>query len=144
MAWDEWERLKSGSGSGGGRPDLVARQDDLGAVGHEAFVLHRALTDRANVAGSAPGKSGSCTSSQAAAALKSHHFTMGAALETTVTRWTSQLSALLQACAHVSNHLDHTRATHAQDDAKIKAALRGIDSAPAPPVPVSRLSEYFK
>lgn len=147
MAWSEWEHLKAGpggspGGNGRARPDLVARQDDLGEVGHAAFTLHSSLTTHANITGHGLNTAGSCTTSQAAAALKRDHFTLGPALETTVTRWTSQLNSLLQACAHISDHLDHTKASHAQDDAKIKAAIRGVDAAP--PVPVSRLTQYFK
>jgi hypothetical protein len=57
VAWDEWEQLKSEAvergathmrlnqlapdgGGGGGSGDLVVRQDDLGAVGHEAYILY--------------------------------------------------------------------------------------------------------
>ncbi|MGW7411897.1 hypothetical protein [Streptomyces sp. NPDC054863] len=167
MAWNEWEQLKAEPSARtkvtGGQADLIAHQDDLGAVGHEAYVLHDALLRQADIAGAglnrpasgagsapAPGTGpgaasgpapGACTSTQAAAALKSHHFTMGAALETTVSLWTSQLRALLQACAHISNHLDHTKASHAVDDAKVKSRIRGIA---APEAPVSRLTEYFK
>ncbi|MFI0981508.1 hypothetical protein ACH4SP_31430 [Streptomyces sp. NPDC021093] len=145
MAWNEWEQLKAkppvGGKAAGGPGDLIAHQDDLGAVGHEAYVLHDALLKRADIAGAGLNGSGACTSAQAAAALKSHHFTMGTALETTVSLWTSQLRALLQACAHISNHLDHTKASHAADDAKIKTRIRGIST---PEVPVSRLTEYFK
>ncbi|GAA1017345.1 hypothetical protein GCM10009564_54890 [Streptomyces thermogriseus] len=55
MAWEEWESLKAqaaerrstqmqlnqadGGGGGGGSSDLVVRRDDLGAVGHEAYIL---------------------------------------------------------------------------------------------------------
>ncbi|MEU8891733.1 hypothetical protein [Streptomyces sp. NPDC048442] len=145
MAWNEWEQLKAKPSAAGGvtagQADLIAHQDDLGAVGHEAYVLHETLLKRADIAGTGPNRSGACTSTQAAASLKSHHFAMGSALETTVSLWTSQLRALLQACAHISNHLDHTKASHAADDAKIKTRIRGIT---APEVPVSRLSEYFK
>ncbi|WP_433548330.1 hypothetical protein ACQPZG_27185 [Streptomyces sp. CA-294286] len=151
MAWNEWESLKSakavaspGAGTGGGggaRGDLVAHQDDLGAVGHEAFVLHRSLSRQADVSGAGLDRSGACSTSQAAASLKSHHFAMGPALGTTVTVWTAQLKHLLQACAHISNHLDHTKASHAQDDAKVRTKIRGVV---APETPVSRLTEYFK
>ncbi|GAA3219512.1 hypothetical protein GCM10020256_24600 [Streptomyces thermocoprophilus] len=55
---------------------------------------------------------------QAAAELKSHHFSMGSALETTVSVWTTQVKAVLQALAHISNHLDYSKKTHAHDDAK--------------------------
>ncbi|GAA3490299.1 hypothetical protein [Streptomyces cremeus] len=131
MAWNEWNELKSAPAP---RADLIAHQDDLGAVGHEAYVLHGALLRHADVAARDH-------SARTAAALRRYHFAMGAALETTAGVWTSQLRSLLQACAHISNHLDHTKAAHARDDAKIRTAIRGVA---APEVPVSRLSAYFK
>lgn len=59
MAWDEWEQSKGAAtqrhaarvqlneaGTADGDGGLVVRQDDLGAVGHEAFVLHGELATR--------------------------------------------------------------------------------------------------
>ncbi|GGV83800.1 hypothetical protein MTQ10_29650 [Streptomyces sp. XM83C] len=157
MAWEEWEQLKSraiegktthlqlnganGSTGNAGRPDLVVHQDDLGAVGHEAFQLHARLRHQADIAGAGADENGSGTTMQAAAELKSHHFSMGSALETTVSVWTTQVKAVLQALAHISNHLDYSKKTHAHDDAKIAADMRCRDGSP---VPVSVLSSYFK
>ncbi|MCL6733003.1 hypothetical protein [Streptomyces neyagawaensis] len=158
MAWDEWERLKSdaaqktstnmqlnqsaASGGGGGVDgDLVVNQDDLGAVGHEAFVLHGDLQKAADIAGAGANKEGAGSTMQAAAALKSHGFATGGVLETTVEMWTSQVRSILQACAHISNHLDFSKKLHAQDDAKIAAALRGRDGSA---VSASELDKYFK
>jgi hypothetical protein len=157
MAWEEWEQLKSraikgktehlqlndASGAGGstGDPDLVVHQDDLGAVGHEAFQLHARLRHQVDIAGAGADESGAGTTMQAAAALKSHHFSMGSALETTVSVWTTQVEAVLQALAHISNHLDYSKKAHALDDAKIAAEMRGRDGSP---VSVSVLSSYFK
>ncbi|MFJ6700523.1 hypothetical protein ACIQM4_31370 [Streptomyces sp. NPDC091272] len=152
MAWNEWEQLKTGTSGGaggtgahgggaGGRADLVAHQDDLGAVGHEAYLLHCSLVRAADIAGTGANGSAACSSAQAATALRSHHFAMGPALSTTLSLWTSQLTALLQACARISDHLDHTKASHAMDDAKIRTKIHGVT---APEVPVSRLTEYFK
>lgn len=157
MAWEEWEQVKAavrerdatgmrlnqapaGSGGGGGDGDLVVHQDDLGAVGHEAFVLHGELKKKADIAGTGADKSGSGSTMQAAAALKSHHLGLGAELETTVEVWTSQVKHVLQACAHISNHLDFSKKLHARDDALIAAEVRGRTG----PVPVSALNDYFK
>ncbi|MFE9408578.1 hypothetical protein ACFYN0_07250 [Streptomyces sp. NPDC006704] len=156
MAWDEWEQLKSraaekqdtstqlnsqpGSG-GGGDADLVVHQDDLGAVGHEAFQLHARLHDQVDIAGAGADQSGAGTTMQAAAALKSHHFDMGSGLETTVTVWTSQVKAVLQAFAHISNHLDYSQKLHARDDETIGAEVRNRDGSA---VSMSVLSSYFK
>ena len=54
--------------------------------------------------------------------------------------WTSQVKSVLQACAHISNHLDYSKKLHAHDDTRIAADLSGRTG----PVPVSVLNEYFK
>ncbi|MFE2294562.1 hypothetical protein [Streptomyces sp. NPDC059452] len=154
MAWDEWERAKGAvtqghtgmrlnetAGPGGtAAPDLVVHQDDLGAVGHEAFVLHGELKKRADIAGAGTDKSGAGSTMQAAAALKSHNLGIGSELETTVEVWTSQVKHVLQACAHISNHLDFTKKSHLREDVKIAAEISGR----AGPVPVSVLNDYFR
>ncbi|MFF7977137.1 hypothetical protein [Streptomyces sp. NPDC007905] len=156
MAWDEWEQLKAhaaerqsthmrlnqlptdgGGGSTGGAGDLVVNQDDLGVVGHEANLLYTAVKSQADIAAGAGG--GATT--QAATTLKSHGFQTGGALATTVEVWSSQVKSVLQACAHISDHLDYTQKRHAEDDAKIGAVLRGSDGSA---VSVSQLNEYFK
>ncbi|MFH8786938.1 hypothetical protein [Streptomyces roseoverticillatus] len=156
MTWSEWEDVKAeagrevatrlnqlpgGPGSSTGNADLVVHQDDLGDVGHEAFVLHGELQKQADIAGAGAGRDGSGSTMQAAAELKKSSFALGGELETTVTMWTSQVKAVLQACAHVSNHLDHSTAAHAADDAALAATFRHRDGSA---VSVSRLSEYFK
>jgi hypothetical protein len=154
MAWAEWERAKAealqGRGArmqlnqappgGAGDSDLVVYQDDLGAVGHEAFILHGELKKKADIAGTGADKNGSGSTMQAAAALKSHNLGLGAELESTVEIWSSQVKHVLQACAHISNHLDYTKKMHAQEDAGIAAEIRGRTGT----LPVSALSEYFK
>ncbi|MFJ7151849.1 hypothetical protein ACIQVT_27290 [Streptomyces sp. NPDC100445] len=155
MAWDEWEQAKAqaagrsthvrlnqvaaegGSASG----DLVVYQDDLGRVGHEANTLFDEVKSRADIAAAGSGNGSVGSTMQAAAALKAHGFQMGSALETTVEVWTTQVKSVLQACAHISNHLDFTQKLHAQDDAKIGATLRGRDGSA---VSLSQLDEYFK
>ncbi|MBY8865523.1 MULTISPECIES: hypothetical protein [Streptomyces] len=154
MTWDEWERSKrrvaeeratglhlDHAPSAGGDGDLVVHQDDLGAVGHEAFQLHTRLHDQVDIAGAGADAHGAGTTMQAAAALKSHHFGMGAGLETTVSVWTSQVKAVLQAFAHISNHLDYSKKRHAHDDDAIAAEVRSRNGTA---VPVSVLNSYFK
>src|SRR4051794_7374227 len=59
-----------GGGTGGGKgSDLIVHQDDLGAVGHEAFVLHGELQKVADIAGAGASKDGVGSSMQAAKAL---------------------------------------------------------------------------
>jgi hypothetical protein len=158
MAWDEWEQLKAQAagrgqtrmrlnhvppdGAGGrGSGDLVVYQDDLGAVGHEANMLYDHVKGQADIAAAGSGNGSTGSTMQAAATLKSHGFQTGSALETTVEMWTSQVKAVLQACAHISDHLDYTQKRHAEDDAKIGAVLRGRDGSATS---VSQLNEYFK
>ncbi|QES55062.1 hypothetical protein DEJ51_13320 [Streptomyces venezuelae] len=156
MAWDEWETAKTTvaadqrvsmrlnqvpGGSGSGQSDLVVHQDDLGAVGHEAFVLHSQLQKEADIAGAGADKEGAGSTMQAAAALKGSNFALGGELEATVSVWTSQVKSILQACAHISNHLDYSKKAHAEDDAAIAASLQNRDGSA---VPASRLAEYFK
>ncbi|MFE5297306.1 hypothetical protein [Streptomyces sp. NPDC056632] len=155
MPWEEWERAKAAvqerheagtrlnqvaPGGGGGDADLVVHQDDLGAVGHEAFILHGELKKKADIAGAGADKSGSGSTMQAAAALKSHNLALGAGLELTVEVWSSQVKHVLQACAHISNHLDYSKKAHAREDEAIAAELRGRTG----PVSVSALNDYFK
>ncbi|GHI89128.1 hypothetical protein ACWGF3_17060 [Streptomyces xanthophaeus] len=156
MVWDEWEKAKGDaagerqvsirlnqvtSGPGGGQADLVVHQDDLGEVGHEAFLLHGQLQKQADIAGAGADGSGSGSTMQAAASLKTAGFSLGGELETTVSVWTSQVKTVLQACAHISNHLDYSKKAHAADDEAIAASLRNRDGSA---VSVSRIDEYLK
>ncbi|WP_330331079.1 hypothetical protein OHS33_16005 [Streptomyces sp. NBC_00536] len=156
MAWDEWDSAKAevtaqrqastrlnqlpGGPGGDGPADLVVHQDDLGAVGHEAFVLHSQLLKGADIAGAGGDKEGVGSTMQAAAALTGSNFALGDELATTVSIWTSQVKSVLQACAHISNHLDYSKKSHAENDAAIAASFRNRDGSA---VPVSRLTEYF-
>ncbi|MFE9481338.1 hypothetical protein ACFYNM_22370 [Streptomyces spororaveus] len=156
MVWDEWEKAKVDvagerqvsmrlnqvtSGPGGGQADLVVHQDDLGEVGHEAFLLHGQLQKQADIAGAGADGSGNGSTMQAAASLKTAGFSLGGELETTVSVWTSQVKTVLQACAHISNHLDYSKKAHAADDEAIAASLRNRDGSA---VSVSRVDEYLK
>ncbi|WMX46797.1 hypothetical protein RGF97_20945 [Streptomyces roseicoloratus] len=114
----------SGSGGGSGGADLAVRQDHLGAVGHAAYELNGRLAKDGNHART--------DTSDAATGLSRNAFRTGSALTTVQETWASQLRTLLDACAHISNHLDHSAAAHARDDEEIKAALA-----------VSKINEYF-
>ncbi|MGW0555622.1 hypothetical protein ACWDZ6_15625 [Streptomyces sp. NPDC002926] len=157
MAWDEWEQVKAqaaekgptgtrlnqlpADAGGGGQGDFVAYQDDLGAVGHEAFILHDHLSKQADIAGASMDKHGAGSTMQAAGNLKSHNFAFGSALETTVTVWDTQMKTLLQACAHISNHLNYSKKTQANNEAKIENSFRHRDGSV---VAVSEIDKYFK
>jgi hypothetical protein len=53
-------QLEPGSGGAGGEAgmDLVVTQDDLGAVGHEAFLLHGELHKKADIVSAGADKNG--------------------------------------------------------------------------------------
>ncbi|MFF9345252.1 hypothetical protein ACF1CG_36535 [Streptomyces sp. NPDC014773] len=126
----------SGTGS-----DLVVHRDELGAVGNEAFRIHGELRKRADVAGAGADKTGVGTTARAAAELQGHNFSAGGELYTTLEVWTSQVKTVLQMFAHISNHLDYSKKSHANDDVEIAATLRGRDGSA---VPVSELQKYVK
>ncbi len=104
-------------------------------------MLHSKLQKEADIVGVGADTEGVGSTMQAAAALKGSGFALGSELETTVSVWASQVKSVLQACAHISNHLDYSKKTHAENDAAIAASLRNRDGSA---VPVSRLTEYFK
>ncbi|MFF9015254.1 hypothetical protein ACF09C_20100 [Streptomyces sp. NPDC014870] len=107
-------QLPSESGSGG-PADLSVNQDRLGAIGGAAYALHGRLVKDGNHART--------TTEAAATGLSSTGFRTGAALTTVQDTWRSQLNTLLDACAHISNHLDYSAAQHAKDDEDIRASL---------------------
>ncbi|WP_326773844.1 hypothetical protein [Streptomyces sp. NBC_01445] len=67
-----------GGGSTGGA-DLVVNQDELGAVEHEAFILHDHLHAQADIVGAGADKRGSGSTMQAATAFNVSNFEMGSA-----------------------------------------------------------------
>lgn len=142
----ETRQLTAGAGPGdaGGPPsgaDLVAHQDDLGAVGDEACQLHAVLRGKADIAGEGADGNGSGSTDQAAGELAHSGFAMGGELRLTVGVWGSQVKTVLQMCAHISNHLDYTKKAHAQDEAEIAASLRHRDGSA---MSVSELSKHVK
>ncbi|MEV5310452.1 hypothetical protein [Streptomyces sp. NPDC052610] len=129
-----------GPGSSG-NADLVVQQDDLGAVGHDAFVLHGDLVEKVDIAGSGMNSDHAGSTHQAATELSKSNFTMGGELMTTLTVWESQVKAVRQACAHISNHLDFSKKLHANDDAEIAAVIKGRDGSA---MSASELDRYLK
>ncbi|MEV5681804.1 hypothetical protein AB0L68_01245 [Streptomyces sp. NPDC052164] len=121
--------------------DLVVHQDDLGAVGNEAFRIHGELGKCSDIAGAGMDRDGAGTTARGAAELQGRNFSSGTELYTTLEVWSSQVKTVLQMCAHISNHLDYTKKLHANDEAEIATALRRRDGAA---VPVSELLQYVK
>ncbi|MFF2524591.1 hypothetical protein [Streptomyces liangshanensis] len=137
MAWDEWEQLKSaaaesastqmrlnqlpadaGGGGGGEQGDLKVTQSDLAAIGDKAFKLYNRLWKEARVA--VP------SSDKAAGDMTTQGFALGAALQHVSVRWEEQLKSLMDACAHISNHMDYTKNAHAGDEHFIQGRLSSI------------------
>lgn len=133
MAWDEWEQLKaeaagqqagqmqlnSGQPSAGGQPGVLkANQQDLAAVGDSAFRLFEGLGQY--------GRDAWSSSQNAAKDLKSQGFALGGALDLVQERWEEQLQSLLDACAHISNHLDYTKKAHKGDEYFIAGTISSI------------------
>ncbi|MFB8219483.1 hypothetical protein [Streptomyces anulatus] len=93
------------------------------------------------MAGAGADKAGAGTTARAAAELQGRNFSAGGELYTTLEVWTSQVKTVLQMFAHISNHLDYSKKSHANDEVEIAATLRGRDGSA---VPVSELQKYVK
>ncbi|MFE9726399.1 hypothetical protein ACFYQ5_23145 [Streptomyces sp. NPDC005794] len=115
-----------GGGGGGGGGDLVVNRDDLGAIGNDAYGLRVRLSKEGDLARP--------STFDAAIALTNGNFASGAAVLKVHDFWQTHLKTLLDSCAHISNHLDYTKAQHAKDEAKIEGDL----------APISKLTEYMK
>ncbi|MFJ6807773.1 hypothetical protein ACIQRK_17355 [Streptomyces anulatus] len=111
---------------GGGSADLVVNRDDLGAIGNDAYELRTKL--------SKDGDHARPATFDAAIALTNGNFVSGSAVLKVHDFWQTHLKTLLDSCAHISNHLDYTKALHSKDDVKIGGDLSSI----------SKLSEYMK
>ncbi|MET8935462.1 hypothetical protein ABZ329_03385 [Streptomyces rubiginosohelvolus] len=119
-------QINSAPAEGGGSPDLVVNRDDLGAIGNDAYELRTRL--------SKDGDHARPATFAAAIALTNGNFASGSAVLKVHDFWQKHLKTLLDSCAHISNHLDYTKAQHAKDDVKIGGDLTSI----------SKLSEYMK
>ncbi|MFH9655234.1 hypothetical protein ACH4MT_30540 [Streptomyces anulatus] len=120
-------QINSAPAQGGGGPaDLVVNRDDLGAIGNDAYELRTKL--------SKDGDHARPATFDAATALTNGNFASGSAVLKVHDFWQTHLKTLLDSCAHISNHLDYTKALHAKDDVKIGGDLSSI----------SKLSEYMK
>ncbi|MEU5920036.1 hypothetical protein [Streptomyces sp. NPDC047141] len=149
---DEWAaekaavamRLNKADNAGGSTPakgsgDYVVEDDDLGDIGHAAYGLSNGLESA--------GKHASAASETAGGSLKGDGFDAGAALSEVNKTWETQVRTLLQACAHISNHLNFTKKSNRTEDDWIATRLRtvgpaapGVDDA----VSASRINQYFR
>ncbi|MFI2783172.1 hypothetical protein [Streptomyces sp. ALB3] len=107
-------------GGGGSSGDLVVNRDDLGRIGNDAYELRTKVSRQGDHARAA--------TFEAASALTNGNFTSGSAVLKVHDRWNTHLKTLLDSLAHISNHLDYTKAQHAKDDVKIKGDLAPISA----------------
>ncbi|MFD6534539.1 hypothetical protein [Streptomyces sp. NPDC060184] len=135
MAWDEWEQLKTRAAdrrstamrlnrvpdegdAAAPQGDLEVDQHDLAAVGDAAYRLFGDLGNH--------GRDAWSVSQEAARDLEAQGFSLGGALDHVQKRWEEQLKTLLDACAHISNHMDFTRNAHAGDESYVYGVVSSI------------------
>jgi hypothetical protein len=145
MAWDEWEQLKSAAAerhsvgmqlnhvpidladgkapTSNGQGDLKVSQQHLTKIGDLAFDLYNRLQRE--------GKVAEDSTDGAATDFSAQGFELGGALTHVSTRWDSSLNDLLDACAHISNHMDVTKNAHAGDEVFIERRVSSIDTLDA-------------
>lgn len=144
MAWNEWEQLKTGAvdrqsarmrlnqlePDGGGSAalpgqtgDLRVGHGDLEKIGSQAHTLYNDLWDKARVA--------TPCSDKAAGDLSGQGFALGGGLKHVSNRWEEQLKSLMDACAHIANHMQVTKKVHAGDDHYIQRQMSSIDALDA-------------
>ncbi|UYQ65583.1 hypothetical protein [Streptomyces peucetius] len=107
-----------GGGASSGGPELRASQQDLAAVGDAAFRLFDNLGKN--------GRDAWSISQTAAKDLSTQGFALGGALNHVQDKWEKQLKTLLDACAHISNHMDYTKGAHAGDEYHIHSVVSSI------------------
>ncbi|MEV6702460.1 hypothetical protein AB0M68_35870 [Streptomyces sp. NPDC051453] len=122
-------RLNSAPSAGSGGPssagaDLVVKYDDMGKIGHSAFLLHQHL--------SRTGKHAHADTETAAKSLSNDGFETGTALDEASKAWQDQLQVLLDACGQISNHLDYSVKSSKKDDHHIATQVK-----------TSKISEYL-
>ncbi|MGW5369714.1 hypothetical protein ACWER6_32440 [Streptomyces sp. NPDC004009] len=148
MAWDEWEQLKTEAVTrqqrggthmrlnqlpadpGGGAiatpgqaGDLKVTQHDLAKIGSQAHTLYTRLWDRARLSNTSVDS--------AAGDLTTQGFALGSGLQHVSNKWDQQLNSLMDACAHISNHMQVTKKIHAGDEAYIQRQMSSIDTLDA-------------
>ncbi len=123
MRLDGVPSTNSGGSSPGGA-DLIVKYDDMGEIGHAAFLLRQHL--------SSAGKHAQAHTEAAAKSLANTGFDMGTALTKAGEGWQGQLQLLLDACAQISNHLDYSVKSSKQEDHFVAARMEA-----------SKISEYL-
>lgn len=132
---------RQGSPDGTYAAGLTVRRDDLGAVGHDAYLLLRGLQKFTDIDGADLDSDGRSALDRAARELDENNFKLGDALRTVNKMWGSQRKTLQQGCARISNHLDYTKGAHAKDDHDVAASLRDKHGEP---VSTSQIYKWIK
>ncbi|WP_327272432.1 hypothetical protein OG609_09645 [Streptomyces sp. NBC_01224] len=150
MAWDEWDQVKAGvaakrsaahmqlnqaaasGGGGGSQKDLVVHNDQLGKLGNLAYALREGLRVDADHARQ--------NTFDASIELFNDGLDMGSALTELHDAWNTKVGTLKEACAHISNHLDYSRAQHAKDEVQIATTMRDAEGTP---MTESRIQDYW-
>ncbi|MCI0386124.1 hypothetical protein [Streptomyces sp. CNQ085] len=122
-----------GGGGGGGQGGLTVRQDDLKLIGRAAHGLHTGLK--------AGGRHPVPASRSAGIRLSGDNFTSGAALSQVAETWERQVGTLLEACAHISNHLDFSSRSYGAEEERIETGMRNLRGQLMNP---SRISDYYR
>ncbi|MFG2922515.1 hypothetical protein ACGFYA_13470 [Streptomyces sp. NPDC048305] len=99
---------------------MKVNQKDLAAIGNVAYRMYGDLEKA--------GDHARASTQKAAGTLKTETFALGGALDHVASRWIDQVRSLLDACAHISNHLDYTKGAHAGDEAYIATVVSNIDT----------------
>ncbi|HEX5569662.1 MAG TPA: hypothetical protein VFY14_22545 [Streptomyces sp.] len=114
-------KVDDGGGGGGyaatSDGELKVTQKDLAAIGDQAFTLRERLIK--------DGDHARASSYTAASGLKGD-FDLGSALEHVTARWKQQLRTLIDACAHISNHLEYSNKAHTNDEQHISEVFHGL------------------
>ncbi|WP_338697045.1 hypothetical protein V2W30_15495 [Streptomyces sp. Q6] len=140
MAWDEWEQLKAEAADrqptkmqlnsipvepGGGGPstygDLKVDNKDLIAVGKAAHDLHKDFDE-------ASDKARLASMSVVDSMKKGDGFELGEAIDHVAVHWVDQVQSLLDATAHIANHLHVTQSVHAKDEVYIEGVISSIST----------------
>ncbi|WP_326808674.1 hypothetical protein OHB04_29925 [Streptomyces sp. NBC_01775] len=115
--WSGFVVVAPGDDSTGG-PGLVVRDDELGRLGNMAQDLRRQLATA--------GRDARSSISEAAADLSAGGLGLGGALSELDDAWETKLNAFRDAYGKVSDHLDHTRAEHARDEARFQDTMSSL------------------
>ncbi|MFF8915642.1 hypothetical protein ACF08M_20530 [Streptomyces sp. NPDC015032] len=149
MAWDEWEQLKNNAaekysahmqlnqipadgGGGAADGDLVVHDDELGKMGNTAYELRQKFGTDSDFARP--------STFTASIDLFNDGLDMGSALTELHDAWNTQTATLKEACAHISNHFDFTRAQHSKDEVHVDTAMR---NAGGDLMSVSKINDYI-